>query len=106
MQKLVLLMIALGAGIVTEDGRYLLIAIVAPQGAPMFRWQEPQHHIATANGTATAGSDYTATSGTLTFSPGVTTRTLTVPVLGEKACCIASNCPVLYKLSRKGAVVR
>ncbi|MEX5746943.1 DUF2863 family protein [Massilia sp. X63] len=27
------------------DTRYLLAAIVAPQGAPMFRWQEPQHHI-------------------------------------------------------------
>jgi hypothetical protein len=27
------------------DTRYLLIAIVAPQGAPLFRWQEPQHHI-------------------------------------------------------------
>ena len=38
---------------------------------------------ATANGTATAGSDYTATSGTLTFPAGVTTRTITVPVLGD-----------------------
>jgi hypothetical protein len=27
------------------DTRYLLIAVVAPQGAPLFRWQEPQHHI-------------------------------------------------------------
>ncbi len=26
------------------DTRYLLVAIVAPQGAPLFRWQEPQHH--------------------------------------------------------------
>ena len=36
---------------------------------------------ATADGTATAGSDYIATSGTLTFAPGQTTRTITVPVL-------------------------
>jgi hypothetical protein len=35
---------------------------------------------ATANGTATAGSDYVATSGTLTFDPGVTSRTITVTV--------------------------
>ena len=35
---------------------------------------------ATANGTATAGSDYVATSGMLTFDPGVTTRTITVTV--------------------------
>jgi hypothetical protein len=27
------------------DTRYLLVAIVAPEGAPLFRWQEPQHHI-------------------------------------------------------------
>jgi len=38
---------------------------------------------ATADGTATSGSDYTAASGTLTFTPGQTTRTLTVAVLGE-----------------------
>jgi serralysin len=36
-----------------------------------------------ANGTATAGSDYTATSGTLTFAPGVTSQTINVPVLGD-----------------------
>lgn len=35
---------------------------------------------ATSNGTATAGMDYTATSGTLTFSPGVTSQTITVSV--------------------------
>ncbi|MCB0931195.1 MAG: cellulose binding domain-containing protein, partial [Mycobacterium sp.] len=38
---------------------------------------------ATANGTATAGSDYTATSGTLTFAPGVTTQTVAVKVTGD-----------------------
>jgi hypothetical protein len=27
------------------DTRYLLIAIVAPLGAPLFRWQEPQHQL-------------------------------------------------------------
>jgi uncharacterized repeat protein (TIGR01451 family)/CSLREA domain-containing protein len=38
---------------------------------------------ATANGTATAGSDYTATSGTLTFNPGVTSQQITVQVAGD-----------------------
>ncbi|QLE58891.1 S-layer family protein [Nostoc sp. TCL26-01] len=38
---------------------------------------------ATANGTATAGSDYTATTGTLTFNPGDTSKTLTVAVTGD-----------------------
>jgi len=35
---------------------------------------------ATSPGTATAGSDYTTTSGVLTFPVGTTTRTVTVPV--------------------------
>ena len=38
---------------------------------------------ATADGTAVAPGDYTAGSGTLTFTPGVTTQTLTVPVIGD-----------------------
>lgn len=37
----------------------------------------------TADGTATQPADYTSTSGTLTFTPGQTTRTITVPVVGE-----------------------
>ena len=35
---------------------------------------------ATSNGTATAGNDYTATSGTLTFPSGVTRRTFAVTI--------------------------
>ena len=38
---------------------------------------------ATANGTASAGSDYAAASGTLTFAPGETTKTVTVNVNGD-----------------------
>ena len=37
----------------------------------------------TADGTATAPADYAATSGTLTFAPGQTTRTVTVQVAGD-----------------------
>jgi hypothetical protein len=40
---------------------------------------------ATANGTATAGSDYAGASGTLTFAPGVTSRTIAVAVTGDTA---------------------
>jgi hypothetical protein len=40
---------------------------------------------ATADGTATAGSDYRATSGTLTFAPGQTSQTITVLVNGDRA---------------------
>jgi hypothetical protein len=39
----------------------------------------------TANGTATAGSDYTAATGSVTFSPGQTSKTVTVNVTGETA---------------------
>ena len=38
---------------------------------------------ATSDGSATAGSDYTATSGTLTFTPGQTTRPVAVTVQGD-----------------------
>ena len=39
---------------------------------------------ATANGTATAGSDYSPLSGTLTFAPGVTAATVVVSELGDR----------------------
>jgi hypothetical protein len=42
-------------------------------------------HYATANGSATAGSDYTAKSGTLSFPKGSTSQTVSVPVLGDTA---------------------
>ncbi|MCB9419753.1 MAG: hypothetical protein H6667_08110 [Ardenticatenaceae bacterium] len=38
---------------------------------------------ATANNSATAGSDYTAVANTLTFSPGQTSKTISVPVIGD-----------------------
>ena len=38
---------------------------------------------ATSDGTATAGSDYTAASGTLTFAAGETEHTVSVPVLND-----------------------
>lgn len=38
---------------------------------------------ATANGTATAGQDYTSTSGTLTFNGGETSKSFQVPILDD-----------------------
>ena len=39
---------------------------------------------ATANGSAAAPSDYASRSGTLTFAPGETTKTISVPVVGDR----------------------
>ncbi len=40
---------------------------------------------ASSDGTATAGTDYTAVSGTLTFSAGDTSKTITIVVTGDTA---------------------
>jgi hypothetical protein len=39
---------------------------------------------ATSNGSATTVSDFQGTSGTLTFAPGETSKTITVPVIGDR----------------------
>ncbi len=40
---------------------------------------------ATSNNTATAGQDYVAASGTLSFAPGQATRTFTIPIINDTA---------------------
>ena len=42
-------------------------------------------NFATADGTAVAGTDYVSTSQTMTFSPGMTEQTVTVPLLNPGA---------------------
>ena len=39
--------------------------------------------VASADGTATSGADYTAGTGTLTFNPGVTSQSFTIPILAD-----------------------
>ena len=51
----------------------------------------------TANGTATAGSDYTAASGTLTFAPGETSKVVHVQVSGDTA--VEANETLRFNLS-------
>ena len=55
------------------------VFLSAPGGLPI------NVRYATANVTALAGSDYRATSGTLTFAPGATTRTVSVAIFGDTA---------------------
>src|SRR5579884_4985 len=40
---------------------------------------------ATSDGTATAPADYTSASGTLTFNPGETTKTISVSIVGDQS---------------------
>src|SRR5262249_45859556 len=49
---------------------------------------------ATADGTALAGSDYVAPSGTRTFTPGVTSQTVTVLVNGDPLYELAEPFPL------------
>jgi hypothetical protein len=70
-----------GAYSISEGGGSALITVNRTGGAA----GTVTINYATTNGTATAGSDYTATSGTLTFAPGETTKTFSVPVTDDSA---------------------
>lgn len=60
----------------TKDAVFRVSLSVANSRAVTVRY-------ATANGTATAGEDYEARSGQLEFAPGVTVRTVAIPVIGD-----------------------
>ncbi|MDG3005072.1 cellulose binding domain-containing protein [Paludisphaera mucosa] len=67
---------------------------------------------ATSNGTAVAGTDYVAASGTLTFAPGETAKTLTTAVLadalveGDETLSLTLSAPVGATLAKaRGAGV-
>jgi hypothetical protein len=53
------------------------LTLSAPMGVPV------SVSFATADISATAGSDYIATNGTVTFSPGITNQTITVAIIGN-----------------------
>ena len=53
------------------------VSLDAPAG------QTSTVNYATADGTALAGSDYSAASGTVSFAPGESSKTITVSVLGD-----------------------
>lgn len=53
------------------------VTLSAPSGLPV------AVEFATAPGTATAGTDYTSSSGSLLFEPGETTKTITIDVIGD-----------------------
>jgi chitinase len=64
----------------------------------------------TADGTAKAGTDYVAGSGTITFAPGETERTIYIPAIGDtldeldETFTLILSSPVNAKLSRAAAL--
>ena len=61
-----------------EDGTLEFVVTLAPAASDTVTVD-----YATSDGTATAGEDYTATSGTLTFQAGDTTKTISVPITDD-----------------------
>ena len=63
----------------TEDVGSVVITVTRVDGAT----DSVTVDFATSNGTATAGSDYTTTSGTLTFNHGQTSQTFSIPIVND-----------------------
>ncbi|MGD9722726.1 MAG: Calx-beta domain-containing protein [Pirellulales bacterium] len=61
----------------TSNAVFTVTLSAPPAGTPV------TVQYSTADGTATAGQSYLTTAGTLTFSPGVTTQTIAVPIIGD-----------------------
>ncbi|MEZ4713577.1 MAG: Calx-beta domain-containing protein [Caldilineaceae bacterium] len=72
---------------VNEDVGQATLNVVLSKAAPFAITVD----YASSNGTAVAGSDYTAVNGTLTFTPGVTSRTVTVPITDDAANEVAET---------------
>ncbi len=62
-------------------------------------------HYATAPGSAKAGVDFTSESGTLTFAPGVTSRTITIPVANTNAAGSLVSFSVVLSAPTGGATL-
>ncbi|MGN6184329.1 MAG: Calx-beta domain-containing protein [Thermoanaerobaculia bacterium] len=64
---------------ISESGTSITLTVTRTGGAGTTTTVE----YSSANGTATAGSDYTAVSGTLTFGPADTSQTIVVPITSD-----------------------
>jgi len=57
----------------------MILSLSMPSDAPI----SVDYH--TADGTAIEGTDYVGTTGTATFEPGVTSQTISVPIIGDRS---------------------
>jgi chitinase len=69
-----------------EANLVFMVSLSTPVGETVY---------ATADGTAAAGTDYTAVSGTLTFASGDTEQTISVPILGDTDVELAETFTVI-----------
>ncbi|MEX2113355.1 MAG: Calx-beta domain-containing protein [Pirellulales bacterium] len=65
------------ADVAATQSAEFTVSLSAPSGKPV------TVSYSTSNGTATAGADYTASAGTLTFAPGETRKILSIAVLAD-----------------------
>jgi hypothetical protein len=79
----------------TENEAVFTVSISVPSTLPL------TVTYATADGTALAGRDYVATSGTLTFAPGITSKTVCVLILDDGI--VESNLSFTLNLSTSAA---
>jgi Calx-beta domain/Fibronectin type III domain len=59
---------------------------------------------ATANGSAVAGTDYTTTSGTLTFGPGQSVQNITVPILGRSGAAPSRSFAITLSAAQNAVI--
>ena len=76
--------LSVGSAAVVEGNAGTTTAAVVVTLANSRGHQTVTVHYATQDGTAVAGGDYVAASGTLTFAPGETSKTVLVPVAGDR----------------------
>ncbi len=86
----------------TEGGPAVVITVVRSGGAA----SGVTVQYATSNGSATAGSDYTPRSGTLSFGAGQTSRTFTVLILDDTAVESTETVNLTLRNPTGGATLR
>jgi Calx-beta domain/FG-GAP-like repeat len=86
---------------VSEDAGSVLISVTRVDGAT----GTVAIDYATSNGTAAAGSDYTATSGTLTFNQGEFSKTFSILIAGDNVFEVDETVNLTLSTPTDGAIL-